>query len=63
MTGGLKKKKIVKPQNIVTYIVLVIGMLIVLLPMYVTIITAFKTHEESAKSFFQCQRLYISGIL
>lgn len=45
----MKKLKIGK---IASYILLITGVVIVLLPMYVTVVTAFKTHEESAKSFF-----------
>jgi len=34
------------------YIILGIGALIILFPLYVTIVTAFKTYKESAQSFF-----------
>ena len=64
MIKSFKEKKKVKPQNIISYIVLIIGMLIILLPMYVTVITAFKTHEESAKSFFALpQSLYLGNFI
>lgn len=35
-----------------SYLALIIGALVVLLPFYITVITAFKTPEESANSFF-----------
>lgn len=44
--------KKVRPGRIASYILMIVGILIVLFPMYVTVVTAFKTHEESAKSFF-----------
>lgn len=36
----------------ICYIVAIAGMLVILLPFYVTLITAFKTPQESAQSFF-----------
>lgn len=36
----------------VIYFILIVGALMILLPMYVTIITALKTPEETAKNFF-----------
>lgn len=36
----------------VSYIIVIVGAVFILLPFYVTLITAFKTPEESAQSFF-----------
>ena len=41
-----------KQNNILTYIILVLGVLLILLPLYVTLVTAFKSNEQSAQSFF-----------
>lgn len=38
--------------KIVAYVVLIFGALLILTPLYLTIITAFKTQAESAKNFF-----------
>ena len=43
------------------YVLLIAGILLILLPMYITIITAFKTHEESAKSFFSLPKSLYFG--
>lgn len=45
-----KGKKILSRS--VCYIIAVAGVLVILLPFYVTLITAFKTPQESAQSFF-----------
>lgn len=53
-----------RPQTLLTYIVLAVGMIVIALPMYVTVITAFKTHEESAKSFFTLPKtLYLGNFM
>ena len=36
----------------VSYLIAAVGALVILLPFYVTVITAFKTPEQSAKNFF-----------
>lgn len=52
------------PKKIVSYIVLLTGMMVILLPLYVTVVTAFKTHEESAKSFFTLPKsLYLGNFI
>ena len=41
-----------KQNNILTYLILILGVLIIILPLYVTLVTAFKSNEQSAQSFF-----------
>lgn len=41
-----------KKGNIPTYILLVFGMLLIALPLYITLVTAFKTNAQSTTSFF-----------
>ena len=48
MTGSIKKYG----GKLVSYIILGIGSLMILFPMYITFVTAFKTQQESSKSFF-----------
>ena len=43
-----KKKKV----RILTYFVLILGLILILFPLYITIVTAFKTNIQTAKSFF-----------
>lgn len=43
-----KKKKV----RILTYFVLILGLILILFPLYITIVTAFKTNVQTAKSFF-----------
>lgn len=38
--------------KVVAYLILIFGMILILAPFYLTIITAFKTQAESAKNFF-----------
>lgn len=45
-----KSKKIL--TNLISYIIAIAGAVVILLPFYVTLITAFKTPEESAQNFF-----------
>lgn len=35
-----------------TYFILILGVLLIILPLYVTVVTAFKSNEQSAQSFF-----------
>ena len=45
-----------------TYIIATIGAFVILLPFYVTIITAFKTPQESAQNFFSFPKsLYLEN--
>ena len=39
-------------NNILTYLILILGVLLIILPLYVTLVTAFKSNEQSAQSFF-----------
>lgn len=41
-----------KQHNAVTYILLIGGVLLILLPLYVTVVTSLKSNEQSAQSFF-----------
>ena len=41
-----------KQNNILTYFILILGVLLIILPLYVTVVTAFKSNEQSAQSFF-----------
>lgn len=45
-------KKSRQQNNILTYGILILGVLLILLPLYVTLVTAFKSNEQSAQSFF-----------
>lgn len=47
-----KKKSRLRPSGILKYLFLVLGCLVIAAPLYVTIITAFKTREESTVNFF-----------
>lgn len=46
------KAKQLHPSNILKYFFLILGCLIIAAPLYVTIVTAFKTREESTINFF-----------
>jgi raffinose/stachyose/melibiose transport system permease protein len=50
--GREVKRKSINIGNVFTYALLVIGLIIILFPFYITIITSFKTTEESAANFF-----------
>lgn len=41
-----------KQNNILTYFILILGVLLIILPLYVTVVTALKSNEQSAQSFF-----------
>ena len=41
-----------KQHNALTYIILVLGILLIIFPLYVTFVTALKTDAQSSKSFF-----------
>lgn len=41
-----------KQNNILTYLILILGVLLIILPLYVTLVTSFKSNEQSAQSFF-----------
>ena len=49
-------------SKIVSYVLAISGAVIILLPFYVTLITAFKTPQESAQSFFSFPKsLYLEN--
>ena len=41
-----------KQNNILTYFILILGVLLIILPLYVTVVTALKSNEQSAQSIF-----------
>lgn len=53
-TGGLRRKPIKRgaPSSFLKYFVLGFGCLMIAAPLYITIITAFKTREASTANFF-----------
>ncbi len=50
-----------KLSKILTYTILTVGTLFILVPMYVTIVTSFKTPQECSKSFFTLPRSFYLG--
>lgn len=56
------KSKQLHPSNVLKYFFLILGCLIIAAPLYVTIITAFKTREESTINFFSFpSQLYLGN--
>ena len=45
----------------VAYIILGLGALLILFPMYITVVTTFKTMQESANSFFTLPKSFYLG--
>ena len=41
-----------KQSNLITYIILIAGLLLIILPLYITLVTAFKSNEQSSVSYF-----------
>ena len=41
-----------RQSNIITYIILILGLLLIVIPMYITLVTAFKSTEQSSVSYF-----------
>lgn len=59
--SGLHYKKV---KMAMIYAILIFGVLLILLPMYVTVITAFKTPGETARNFFALpSKLYLDNFL
>lgn len=52
-----------KALKIISYAFLIIGAVIILFPFYVTIITAMKTQQQSAESFFSFPHQLLPGEL
>ena len=56
-----KKKSRLRLSGILKYLFLVLGCLVIAAPLYVTIITAFKTREESTVNFFSFPSQFYLG--
>lgn len=48
----MKKTKRISPLTVLSYLFAILGSLVVASPLYITFVTAFKTLDESARSFF-----------
>ena len=48
-------------MNALAYAILILGALLILFPLYITVITTFKTSGESASSFFTLPRSFFLG--
>ena len=58
---ALRKKK---GASVFQYFLLILGTVVILLPMYLTVVTAFKSPEESARNFFAPPTsLYLDNII
>lgn len=58
---NVKKEKQLQPVRILKYLFLISGCLVIAAPLYVTIITAFKTREESTVNFFSFPSQFYLG--
>ena len=58
---NVKKEKQLQPVRILKYLFLISGCLVIAAPLYVTIITAFKTREESTVNFFSYPSQFYLG--
>ena len=50
-------------MNALAYIILILGALIILFPLYITVTTTFKTSGESANSFFTLPQSFYLAII
>ena len=50
-----------RKMNALAYVILILGALMILFPLYITVITTFKTSGESASSFFTLPRSFYLG--
>ena len=41
-----------RQSNIITYVILSAGLLLIVVPLYITLVTAFKSNEQSSLSYF-----------
>ena len=41
-----------RQSNIITYVILIAGLLLIVVPLYITLVTAFKSNEQSSLSYF-----------
>ena len=39
-------------RQIITYVILIAGLLLIVVPLYITLVTAFKSNEQSSLSYF-----------
>ena len=58
---SVKKEKQLRPSSFFKYLFLILGCLVIAAPLYVTIITAFKTREESTVNFFSFPSQFYLG--
>ena len=58
---NVKKEKQLRPSSFLKYLFLILGCLVIAAPLYVTIITAFKTREESTVNFFSLPSQFYLG--
>lgn len=58
---NVKKEKQLQPVRILKYLFLISGCLVIAAPLYVTIITAFKTREESTVNLFSFPSQFYLG--
>ena len=50
-----------RKMDAVAYLILILGALLILFPLYITVITTFKTSGESASSFFTLPKSFCTG--
>ena len=48
----MKRRHPVRLSRVVTYVILLLGLALIVLPLYITVATTFKTPSESAVSYF-----------
>ena len=58
---SVNKEKQLRPSSFFKYLFLILGCLVIAAPLYVTIITAFKTREESTVNFFSFPSQFYLG--
>ena len=59
----MKRSKSSRILKILSYVLLITGMIVILYPFYLTIITALKTPQESSQSFFSFPQSFYLGNL
>lgn len=57
----MKKSKSSKSLKVLSYVLLSIGMMVILYPFYLTVITSLKTPQESAQNFFSFPKSFYLG--
>ena len=57
----MKRSKSSRILKILSYVLLIAGMIVILYPFYLTIITALKTPQESSQSFFSFPQSFYLG--